>query len=97
MDEAWGAHLPFHEDLPEWAMNAGADICVTTVHKMGAGLEQSSVFHLQGDLVPPEVLQARADLLSTTSPSALIYGHWTMIEKTADFLTAVQPFLAPAE
>jgi 2-hydroxymuconate-semialdehyde hydrolase len=22
-------------------------------------------------------------------------GHWTMIEKTADFLTAVQPFLAP--
>jgi 2-hydroxymuconate-semialdehyde hydrolase len=22
-------------------------------------------------------------------------GHWTMIEKTADFLTVVQPFLAP--
>ena len=22
-------------------------------------------------------------------------GHWTMIEKTSDFLTAVQPFLAP--
>src|SRR6201994_2494000 len=22
-------------------------------------------------------------------------GHWTMIEKTADFLTAVEPFLAP--
>jgi arginine/lysine/ornithine decarboxylase len=24
IDEAWGAHLPFHEDLPAWAMDAGA-------------------------------------------------------------------------
>src|SRR2546423_2804952 len=54
-DEAWGAHLPFHDGLPAWAMNAGADVCVTSVHKMGAGLEQSSVFHLQGDLVDPAV------------------------------------------
>ena len=74
VDEAWGAHLPFHEKLPAWAMNAGADVCVTSVHKMGAGLEQSSVFHLQGDLVNPAVLQARADLLGTTSPSVLIYA-----------------------
>lgn len=22
VDEAWGAHLPFHEDLPTWAMDA---------------------------------------------------------------------------
>src|SRR3954454_9187589 len=28
VDEAWGAHLPFHEELPAWAMNAGADVCV---------------------------------------------------------------------
>ena len=25
VDEAWGAHLPFHPDLPQWAMNADAD------------------------------------------------------------------------
>jgi len=49
VDEAWGAHLPFHEDLPTWAMDAGADVCVVSVHKMGAGFEQGSVFHLQGD------------------------------------------------
>lgn len=42
VDEAWGAHLPFHEDLPTWAMNAGADVCVVSVHKMGAGFEQLS-------------------------------------------------------
>ncbi|MDN0198995.1 aminotransferase class I/II-fold pyridoxal phosphate-dependent enzyme [Streptomyces sp. S.PNR 29] len=72
VDEAWGAHLPFHPDLPSWAMDAGADICVTSIHKMGSGLEQGSVFHLQGDLVPPKLLGMRADLLGTTSPSVLI-------------------------
>ncbi|HET9381991.1 MAG TPA: ornithine decarboxylase, partial [Streptomyces sp.] len=72
VDEAWGAHLPFHPDLPSWAMDAGADICVTSIHKMGSGLEQGSVFHLRGDLVPPELLGMRADLLGTTSPSVLI-------------------------
>jgi arginine decarboxylase len=74
VDEAWGAHLPFHPALPSWAMDAGADVCVTSVHKMGSGLEQGSVFHQQGDLVDPAVLKSRADLLGTTSPSVLIYA-----------------------
>ncbi|MET7703813.1 aminotransferase class I/II-fold pyridoxal phosphate-dependent enzyme [Streptomyces sp. NPDC005485] len=74
VDEAWGAHLPFHEDLPSWAMDAGADLCVTSVHKMGSGLEQGSVFHLRGDLVDPAVLTLRADLLNTTSPSVLMWA-----------------------
>lgn len=74
VDEAWGAHLPFHQALPSWAMDAGADVCVTSIHKMGSGLEQGSVFHLQGSLIEPTVLQSRADLLGTTSPSVLIYA-----------------------
>ncbi|MGW6789379.1 aminotransferase class I/II-fold pyridoxal phosphate-dependent enzyme [Streptomyces chartreusis] len=74
VDEAWGAHLPFHGELPSWAMDAGADICVTSIHKMGSGLEQGSVFHLQGDLIDPVELASRADLLGTTSPNVLIYA-----------------------
>ena len=74
VDEAWGAHLPFHPDLPPWGMDADADICVTSVHKSGAAVEQSSVFHQQGDLVDPAVLKAREDLLGTTSPSSLVYA-----------------------
>jgi arginine decarboxylase len=74
VDEAWGAHLPFHDDLPSWAMDAGADICVTSIHKMGSGLEQGSVFHLRGDLIDPAELVSRADLLGTTSPNVLIYA-----------------------
>ncbi|WP_290052576.1 aminotransferase class I/II-fold pyridoxal phosphate-dependent enzyme [Amycolatopsis solani] len=93
VDEAWGAHLPFHDDLPPWGMFAGADVCVTSVHKMGAAVEQSSVFHLQGDLVDPNVLKAREDLLGTTSPSSLVYAAldgWRrqMAEQGRELLTA---------
>ena len=74
VDEAWGAHLPFHPELPTWAMDAGADVCVVSVHKMGAGFEQGSVFHVQGDLVDPSRIAACADLLMTTSPNVLLYA-----------------------
>ena len=55
-------------------MDAGADVCVVSVHKMGMGFEQGSVFHVQGDLVDPARLSACADLLMTTSPNVLIYS-----------------------
>jgi len=74
IDEAWGAHLPFHDDLPTWAMDAGADVCVVSVHKMGMGLEQGSIYHLQGDLVDPVRLKQCADVLATTSANVLLYG-----------------------
>jgi arginine/lysine/ornithine decarboxylase len=74
VDEAWGAHLPFHEELPTWAMDAGADVCVVSVHKMGTGFEQGSVFHQQGDLIDPDQLSACADMLMTTSPNVMVYA-----------------------
>jgi arginine decarboxylase len=74
IDEAWGAHLPFHPDLPTWAMDAGADVCVVSVHKMGAGFEQGSVLHMQGDRIDFPHLSACADLLMTTSPNVLLYS-----------------------
>ena len=74
VDEAWGAHLPFHDGLPTWGMDAGADVVVTSVHKMGGAIEQSSVFQLQGDRVDPAVLKEREDLLGTTSSSSLVFA-----------------------
>jgi arginine decarboxylase len=74
VDEAWGAHLPFHAGLPSWGMDAGADLVVTSVHKMGGAIEQSSVFHLLGERVSAEVLKQREDLLGTTSSSSLVYA-----------------------
>jgi arginine decarboxylase len=40
---------------------------------MGAGFEQGSVFHVQGDLIDPSRIAACADLLMTTSPNVLLY------------------------
>ena len=93
VDEAWGAHLPFHDDLPTWALDAGADVCVVSVHKMGAGFEQKSVFHLQGDLVDPHRLSKCADLLMTTSPNVMVYAAldgWRrhMVQMGGDLLGA---------
>ncbi len=65
---------PFHPDLPTWTMDAGADVCVVSVHKMGTGFEQGSVFHRQGDLVDPDQLSACADMLMTTSPNVMVYA-----------------------
>src|SRR3954447_21238800 len=93
VDEAWGAHLPFHPELPAWGMDAGADLVVTSVHKMGGAIEQSSVFHVRGSRVDPNVLKAREDLLGTTSSSALVYltlDGWRrqMVEHGEDLLGA---------
>src|SRR5438067_1819437 len=91
VDEAWGAHLPFCEELPTWAMDAGADICVVSVHKTGAGFEQGSVFHVQGDRIDFPHLSACADLLMTTSPNVLLYAAidgWRrqMVEQGSELL-----------
>lgn len=91
IDEAWGAHLPFHDEFPTWAMDAGADVCVVSVHKMGAGFEQGSVLHVQGDLVHSAHLFACADLLMTTSPNVMVYSAidgWRrqMVERGTDLL-----------
>ncbi|GIF16001.1 aminotransferase class I/II-fold pyridoxal phosphate-dependent enzyme [Actinoplanes teichomyceticus] len=74
VDEAWGAHFPFHDGLPTAAVRAGADVVVQSVHKAGGGLCQASMILVGGDLVDPVDLRLRLDLITTTSPSALLYG-----------------------
>ncbi|MBB4695552.1 aminotransferase class I/II-fold pyridoxal phosphate-dependent enzyme [Paractinoplanes abujensis] len=74
VDEAWGAHFPFHPDLPTPAVQAGADLTIQSLHKADGGLCQSSVILLGSDRVNPVDLRLRLDLITTTSPSALLYG-----------------------
>ncbi|GAA4608315.1 arginine/lysine/ornithine decarboxylase [Actinoplanes octamycinicus] len=74
VDEAWGAHFPFHDGLPTAAVQAGADLVVQSVHKAGGGLCQASMIQVGGDLVDPVDLRLRLDLITTTSPSALLFG-----------------------
>lgn len=72
VDEAHGAHLYFHPDLPISAMEAGADAAATSMHKLGGSLTQSSVLNVQGNLVSSDRIQAVLSMLTTTSTSYIL-------------------------
>ncbi len=72
VDEAHGAHIHFHKDLPLSAMEAGADLAATSVHKLGGSLTQSSILNLRGKLVSPQRVQSVLSMLTTTSTSYLL-------------------------
>ncbi len=72
VDEAHGIHIRFHDKLPLSAMQAGADLAATSVHKLGGSLVQSSVLNLKGNLVSPERVKTVFSLLTTTSTSYLL-------------------------
>lgn len=83
VDAAWGAHLGFHPDLPPHAIGAGADILVTSIHKMVTGFTQSSMVLAQGERIDLERLEAAFEGLHTTSPSGAIFAS---IDLTRDIL-----------
>ncbi|MFD1018019.1 aminotransferase class I/II-fold pyridoxal phosphate-dependent enzyme [Thalassobacillus hwangdonensis] len=72
VDEAHGVHIHFHEDLPLSAMQAGADLAATSVHKLGGSLTQSSVLNLREGLVSHERVQTVLSMLTTTSTSYIL-------------------------
>jgi arginine decarboxylase len=69
VDEAWGGHLHFHEELPCSAMAAGADICVQSTHKLAGGLQQTGLIHWSEGRVDSELLEEAYREYVTTSPS----------------------------
>jgi arginine decarboxylase len=69
VDEAWGGHLHFHNDLPCSAMAAGADICVQSTHKLAGGLQQTGLIHWREARVDSELLEEAYREYVTTSPS----------------------------
>jgi len=72
VDEAHGAHLPFHPDLPPSAMSAGADLTIQSTHKVLTAMTQASMLHIKGDRIDPERLNQALQLVQSTSPSALL-------------------------
>jgi len=74
VDEAHGVHIHFHEELPMSAMQAGADMAATSVHKLGGSMTQSSVLNIntKNGLVSPNRVQTIISMLTTTSTSYLL-------------------------
>ena len=73
VDEAWGAHLRFSGELPPDALSAGADLVVSSTHKIIGSLTQSAMVHLGPESVFDEhVVDRVVTLLESTSPSSLL-------------------------
>ncbi|OAB33847.1 aminotransferase class I/II-fold pyridoxal phosphate-dependent enzyme [Paenibacillus glacialis] len=74
VDEAHGVLIHFHEDLPMSAMEAGADMAATSVHKLGGSMTQSSVLNLnvKNGFVNPQRVQTIISMLTTTSTSYIL-------------------------
>lgn len=70
-DEAHGTHFYFHDDLPEAAMHAGADMASISMHKSGGSLTQSSML-LIGPNVHEGYVHQIINLTQTTSASYLL-------------------------
>src|SRR2546423_435304 len=71
VDEAWGSHLRFSPLLPASALECGADLVLSSVHKLLGSLTQSAILHLgQGDVVDEDVVDRCVTLTESTSPWA---------------------------
>jgi arginine/lysine/ornithine decarboxylase len=72
VDEAHGSHLPFHHDLPDSAMNSGADMSTVSLHKTGGSLTQSSALLLNEGLIKKYQVNTIINIMQTTSASYLL-------------------------
>ncbi len=72
VDEAHGVLIHFHEKLPMSAMQAGADMAATSMHKLGGSMTQSSVLNVRAGRVNPTRIQSIISMLTTTSTSYIL-------------------------
>ncbi len=81
VDEAHGVHIHFHEKLPLSAMQAGADMAATSVHKLGGSMTQSSILNVREGLVSAKHVQSILSMLTTTSTSYLLLASLDVARK----------------
>lgn len=101
VDEAHGAHLVFHKDLPASAAHAYADIWVQSAHKTLPAFTQAAFLHIKGKRVDPNRVLKMLSLFQTSSPSYMLmasldwarcfmesYGY-TRIDEVIDSIQSV--------
>jgi len=72
VDEAHGAHFPFHPIFPKGALHHGADVVIHSFHKTLPAFSQSAVLHIRGNRVDRDKLKVFLAIMQTSSPSYLI-------------------------
>lgn len=82
-DEAWGAHLHFHPSLPQDALDAGADLVISSTHKIVGSLTQSAMLHLGSDRFESSIVDRCVSMTESTSPNSLLCGSLDAARKQA--------------
>lgn len=81
VDEAHGAHLCFHEELPIAGMDAGADLSSVSMHKTGGSLTQSAFLLVGNGQISEESVREVLGLSYTTSASYLLLSSLELARK----------------
>jgi len=81
VDQAHGSHFRFHEDLPDCAVVAGADMVAMSLHKTGGSLTQSSLLMLNKRIVDHDIVRTYLNLIQTTSPSHILLSSIDLARK----------------
>lgn len=71
VDEAHGTHFSFSNEYPDSALNAQSDIVITSMHKTLTGLTQTSLLHINSDIIDIQRLKLFFKMTTSTSPSFL--------------------------
>lgn len=72
VDEAHGPHLKFSDQLPLQALDAGADLCAQSTHKIIGAMTQASIVHCREGRISVPRLKAMLQLVQSTSPNYLL-------------------------
>jgi lysine decarboxylase len=72
VDEAHGPHLKFSHRLPLQALDAGADICAQSTHKILGAMTQCSMVHCRNGYINVPRLKAMLQLVQSTSPNYIM-------------------------
>lgn len=72
VDEAHGSHLGLSNELPQTALEQGADIVIQSTHKTLPSFTQSSMIHVQGTRIDKERLTTILRMIESSSPSYVL-------------------------
>lgn len=74
VDEAHGAHFPFHDSFPESSLRLGADVVIQSLHKTLPSLTQTAVLHAGFKRVNRDKLEHFLGIYQSSSPSYVLMG-----------------------
>lgn len=72
VDEAHGAHLGLVQDMPENAVQQGADLVIHSLHKTLPSMTQTALLHISGGRVNRERLRRYLRIYQSSSPSYVL-------------------------